>query len=443
MNSELIDNKYRVLRTLGEGAYGKVLLVEHRQIGARFALKLLKRNLSDDEQFIERFKREAEILLRFSHPCSVQFRDFGRTADGTYYLATDYCSGVLLEAMLEAGGRFEVLQALDIICAVLSTLEAAHKLGIVHRDIKSANVMIEGLNSADLAARMNIAKFSIKVLDFGIAKLTEDLRVESTSTLKGVSIGTPAYMSPEQAAGEFDLDHRADIYSCGILLYELLCGDVPFMGKSVVQTLLKHLTQPPPGFDPALKIPGYIEAIVMRALEKEKDDRYGSAQEFLEACEGAREQLRIDAVPAAKAAFPVLKQKRPIVSSPEQSSRPKILCLDDNEMILGITKHLFEKEDFQVFTAANFSAIHDYIFNEKVDLMLCDVNMPGLPGNKICQLIKSALPDLKIVLFSNIQERDLERLSKECGANDWISKNTKPDEWVKRIKELLQSAPDA
>ena len=119
----------------------------------------------------------------------------------------------------------------------------------------------------------------------------------------------------------------------------------------------------------------------------------------------------------------------------KQSDR-RVLCLDDNEMILQIMKHLLESEGFHVFIANNFATIHDYVFEEHVPLMICDVNMPGLPGNKICQMLKQAKPEMRIILFSNIPERDLERLAKESHADDWLSKNSKPNMWIEKIKSM-------
>lgn len=130
--------------------------------------------------------------------------------------------------------------------------------------------------------------------------------------------------------------------------------------------------------------------------------------------------------PETQPGAPVKEQKR-------------ILCLDDNEMILQIVRHIFEKEGYKVYTAASFSAIHDYIFMEHVPIMLCDVNLPGLPGPKICKMLKQATRKLKVILFSNIDERDLEKLSIRCRADGWLSKNTSPDEWIAKIKEIESS----
>lgn len=428
MSNDVIAGKYQVLKKLGEGSFGDVFLVQHTDLSTKYAIKILKKTLSTNENFVARFKREAEILLRFHHAGSVQLRDFGKTEEGLYYMATDFCEGQSLEDILIQRGRLDVPEALNLIIEILEIVGAAHAFGIIHRDIKPGNIMINSTPSG---------KKEIQILDFGIASLREEALAQNKSNDILASYGTPVYMSPEQCAGEFDIDNRVDIYACGILLYELLSGWVPFDSQAVLQILLKHLTQPPPSFPKQFGIPLSVEEVVFKALEKEKTARYDYAADFANAC---RSQLSMLAPQTAKT---ISAPVAPINSAPQVSSvqekniDKRILCLDDNEMILQIMKHLLESEGFHVFIANNFATIHDYVFIEHVPLLICDVNMPGLPGNKICQMLKQAKPELKIVLFSNIPERDLERLAKESHADDWLSKNTKPNAWIEKIKTMV------
>ena len=433
---EVIAGKYRILEVLGRGGYGSVYLVEHKDLAVRYAVKVLSRALSEDSRFIDRFKREAEILLRFSHPGSVQLRDFGRTEDGLYYMAMDYCSGVPLNAVLSEHGAFNITDSLDIMEQVLAVLKAVHSHGIYHRDIKPENVMI----LLDETGRKQI-----RILDFGIAKLKEEA-LTGAKTVEGVSIGTPQYMSPEQAAGELALDHRVDIYSAGILFYELLSGGVPFKGETVIQTLLMHLTRPPVPFARELAVPAYVEQIVFKAMHKDRKQRYQDAQEFLEAVQAARKCYVEDTAPKKEKKVPIKSLARP-ASKKERNARPqeerqarvRILCLDDNEMILNIIKYILEKEGYEVFTATDCSAIHGWLFTHNVPLLISDVNMPGLPGTRICQMLKATLKDLKIILFSNMPERDLEKAAAQCKADGWFSKSVAPHEWVAKVKEVLNS----
>jgi len=245
-------------------------------------------------------------------------------------------------------------------------------------------------------------------------------------------------MSPEQAAGETGLDARSDIYSAGIVLYELLTGDVPFEGETVVQTLLMHLTQLPLPFGSRYGLPPAVESLVFRALEKRREDRYQSAQEFHEACGRVLAELRSPAQQQASGSRETTVVRAETESKNGADSQElRILCLDDNEMILHILQHILEKEGYKVFTALDCSAIHRFLFQEKIDLLVSDVQMPGMPGTKICRLLKKSMKDLKVVLFSNIPERELEKCSKENFADGWVSKHSKPEDWLAEIKKVI------
>jgi len=424
---KLIAKKYEVVHQLGKGGMGDVYLVRHADLGVSYALKLLNRELSEDARFIERFKLEAEVLLRFSHPGTTQLRDFGKTEDGLHYIAMDYCDGVPLKDILERDGPYPVKRALELIIEVLDVLEAAHQQGIVHRDIKPANLVVEEKNG--ITERL-------RVLDFGTALIKKHIGQKEAD--QGI-LGTPCYMSPEQAAGEIDLDHRSDIYSTGVLLYELLSGEVPFEGETVVQTLIMHLTQPPPSFASTYGIPEEVEEVMHRALAKKREERFQSCTEFSKACTEVITSLSRGSTGVTTKKTE--KEKPKVTEAPQQSSAEqrgmKILCLDDNEMILHILEHILLKEGFQVFTAQDCSSIHDYLFQEKIDLLISDINMPGMPGTKICKLLKMEMEGLKVVLFSNIPDRELEKCSKENLADGWISKNTKPDTWLAEINRVV------
>ena len=422
----IIAGKYEVIRTLGEGGYGTVHLVKHVDIGVKYALKVLNRSLSDDVKFIERFKREAEILVRFSHPRAVQLRDFGKTEAGLYYMAMDFSEGVLLSDYLRQRS-FGIEETLGLMEELMEVLAAAHKLNIVHRDIKPDNIMVE--TDSD-------GQSHLKILDFGIAKVYDDGNTEG-KTIEGAALGTPEYMSPEQAAGEKVLDHRVDIYASGILFYELLSGSVPFKSDTVVKTLLMHLTRAPAPFDPTLGVPEYVADLVYKAISKERASRFSDAGKFLTEIRGARARYEQEQNSGQGAISTQEAERKSAAAKVDKGKKTRILCLDDNEMILNILKHILEHEGYEVFTATECSSIHSYLFNQDVQLLISDVQMPGLPGTRVCQMLKASLKDLKIVLFSNIPERDLERLSKESKADDWISKNAKPEEWLDKVRTVL------
>ncbi len=426
---ELIAGKYRVLKDLGQGACGKVYLVEHVELGAKCALKMLQPSLTDDGRLIERFKQEANILLQFNHPSSVQMRDFGRTEDGHYYMTMDFCDGKLVKEIIAEHKPVPVEEALDYTQQVLSALSAAHRAGIVHRDIKPDNLMVvRDTEGAPL----------VKVMDFGISKILGSVKIDSNMTVAGASIGTPNYMSPEQAAGEEDIDGRADIYACGILLYEMLSGSCPFQHDSMVKTLLLQITKPPSEFPASLGIPEQVKKIVFRALKKDRLERYQTADEFRNACLAALEQLKRDCSEESSAmAAPACSSSQKASAEEEDLGKLRIMCLDDDPFILNIMKRLLEQEGYRVFAAKDPAELDRYVFGEGAQMLVSDVQMPGMPGTTVCKLLKLTMPELKIILFSNIDERELENSAREAGADAWMSKNAKPADWIVKIKEVM------
>ena len=433
----VIADKYNVIKELGEGGSGTVYLVSHVDLSVEYALKILKKELVD-QRFVDRFKREAEVLFKFNHPGSVALRDFGKTADGEYYMAMDYCDGKTLKSLLEKNGELPIRRVFSILEQLLETLVGAHSAGIIHRDIKPENIMLQPPIETSKSSKTDL----VKILDFGIAKLKEREN-DPSKTVDGISVGTPQYMSPEQASGESDLDHRVDIYSLGCVVYEMITGKAPFIGDTVIQTLILHLTQPPAKFSDDLGLPEYVETFVFKALEKNRDNRYQSANEFLEALYQVKDLLFKGKTASSEVTTIPVDQPQPstaltsVVNQTPAKAPLKILCLDDSEMILHIFKHILEEKGYTVFTANNSSAVHQYLFQEKVDLLVTDVQMPDLPGTKVCRMLKNSVPDLKVVLFSNLPERELDKMSTESKADGWISKNTKPVEWVEKIEEVL------
>ena len=435
----LIAGKYEVIRELGQGSTGAVYLVRHRDLGFDYALKLLNREFSADERFISRFKREAKILEALAHPGSATLRDFGRTADGLYYMTMDYCEGRSLKDAIEAQERFALPVALDISSQVLDVLAAAHAVGIIHRDIKPDNIIL---------TETPAGRYRARILDFGIAKITQEVEIESSVTARGTAVGTPWYMSPEQAAGEAQLDHRVDLYAVGVLMYEMICGELPFKGQTVLQTLLLHLTQPPPPWPPDLGIPFEVEQVVRKALKKDPSERYQSAEEFqtvvnsflMEAAPPPLPEYQPEPEPVEEEATP--EPEIFLTPSPDgdEGEPTKILCLDDNPMILDILSHILQREGYTVFTATDSSSIHSYLFQERVELLITDVKMPGIEGSEVCSMLKQTMRHLKIVLFSSLPERELETLAKQSRADGWISKNTKPDQWLQRVDEFLHGS---
>jgi serine/threonine-protein kinase len=276
----IIGERYRVLGRIGEGGMGTVFRVEHMHMKKVLALKLLRPEFSSVQDATRRFEREAQSASRLNHPNIIAVTDFGQGANGEMFLVMEFVAGEPLVEVLAREGRLEPVRACRITGQILGALEHAHAEGVIHRDLKPANVMLV----ADSQGRE-----TVKILDFGIAKMTQAQSNDEPLTRGLMIFGTPAYMSPEQAAGQ-EVDLRADLYSCGIMLFEMLVGRKPFQNDDLVKLLSLQITQPPPRFaDVAadLRVPPAIESAVMRVLEKDRDRRFASAAEFRKALEAA------------------------------------------------------------------------------------------------------------------------------------------------------------
>jgi serine/threonine-protein kinase len=279
-----LDGRYRLLEVIGDGGMGRVFRAEQLATGRMVALKLLHSQFAGVPDVVRRFEREAEVTTRLSHPNIIRTIDFGHW-DGRLYLAMELLAGQSLAHLLDAnprenGARLTVKRTIDIMRPVLDALDYAHGLGVVHRDLKPDNIMV-------VPARGLFARESVKLLDFGIARLEDDVQEPGRKlTQVGMVLGTPGYMSPEQAAGE-RADVRSDIYACGVIVYELLAGYRPFEGSGV-EVLAMHLNAGPRSLREAARdaeIPSELDQAVMRALAKQPAERFQSARALREALE--------------------------------------------------------------------------------------------------------------------------------------------------------------
>jgi beta-lactam-binding protein with PASTA domain/predicted Ser/Thr protein kinase len=257
----LFDGRYRVQRKLGAGGMADVYLAEDQELGRRVAIKILNGRHANDDQFIERFRREAKNAAALNHPNIVSIYDRGEAED-TYYIAMEFLDGRTLKELIVGRGAAPINVAIEYARQILSALRFAHRHGIVHRDIKPHNVMVDG-------------EGRVKVTDFGIARAGTSQMTEA-----GSIVGTAQYLSPEQARGG-EVDPRSDLYSLGVVLYELLTGKTPFDGETPVEIAMKHLSnapKPPSKLRP--DVPRELDMVVLRALAKNPDERYQSADEM-------------------------------------------------------------------------------------------------------------------------------------------------------------------
>jgi serine/threonine-protein kinase len=303
----VLSDRYRIIRKLGEGGMGAVYQAEHALIEKRIALKVLFPELTRRPDLVARFLQEAKSASRIGHENVIDISDFGQSPEGLVYIAMEYLDGKDLGAVLKAQGPMPWTRARPILMQIAKALRAAHEHGIIHRDMKPENVF--------LVQREGRPEF-VKVLDFGIAKSVNQDGDTPRLTQAGMIFGTPEYMSPEQAQGQTP-DHRVDVYALGCLMYHLITGDVPFRADNFMGILTKHMLEPvvpPRKRNPGMAIPADVEAVCLRALQKDREKRWQDMDQFYRALGAAGgEPFETSGVytPSPDVRFPVLAQPNP------------------------------------------------------------------------------------------------------------------------------------
>jgi serine/threonine-protein kinase len=279
----IIDQRYKVLSRIGAGGMAEVFVAQDQSLGRKVALKLLYPRFASDAEFVERFRREASSAASLQHPNVVGIYDRGRW-DGTYYIAMEYMPGRTLKQVIQQDSPIDPARAIDLTVQVLKAARFAHRRGIVHRDLKPHNVIVDDEDRA-------------KVTDFGIARAGA-----SDMTETGSIMGTAQYLSPEQAQGHA-VSPQSDLYSVGVILFELLTGHVPFDAESAVTIALKHVSEPAPApsaYDPA--VPPQLDEIVLWAMEKDPARRPADADAFIHALEEAKASILGQEAPGQRTA---------------------------------------------------------------------------------------------------------------------------------------------
>jgi len=289
----VIDDRFEVIEKLGEGGMGAIYKARQLSVDRVVALKILLHDQRGDRISVERFRHEAYLASRLKHPNAIVIHDFGQTGDGLLYIAMEFLSGETLKQRLRRVGPLSLDTSLRVMSQTLRTIAEAHRMGMVHRDLKPDNVFL---------TEMDGDRDFVKVLDFGIAKLTavQD-GVESNLTVAGKIYGTPNYMSPEQIRGK-PVEPQSDLYSLGVIFYEVLAGRLPFVASTPVDVMMMHLRDlPSPLTSLRPEVPPELERTILRALEKDRRARYQNADEFLEALENYKVASGFYSVPSAMA----------------------------------------------------------------------------------------------------------------------------------------------
>lgn len=266
----VIDGKYELQARLGEGGMSVVYRAQRVHIGDDVAVKILTGKFVTDDAALARFRREARAAAMLRHPNVITIHDFGETDDevAPAFIVMEFVKAAPLSELLRSEDRFSVSRGVRLMRGICAGVGAAHRQGVVHRDLKPENILV-------VAPDDDFEIESVRVVDFGLAKLLADAGAAST----GAVVGTPYYMSPEQCLGE-PLDARSDVYSLGVMFYEMLSGKRPFTDKTVSGVISRHLSEPPPPLSPSLEIPRRISIAIMHALSKDPDDRPQTATEL-------------------------------------------------------------------------------------------------------------------------------------------------------------------
>ncbi|TAK20369.1 MAG: serine/threonine protein kinase [Myxococcaceae bacterium] len=276
---KVVAGKYVIDGFLGAGAMGRVYRATQRPLDKLVAVKVLHANFGADQVTLQRFLREAKAASRFDHPNSVTVFDFGIEPDGTAYIVMEYLRGESLEDLIQREGTLAAPRCVAIMSQVLAALSEAHDAGIVHRDLKPENIMLVSRGGEDFAGE------TVKVADFGIAKMLgdDDPRAAAKITATGIISGSPAYMSPEQAQA-LPVDGRSDLYQCGVILYEMITGEIPFFANNAIGVIMQHISQPAPSArlrNPAC--PEVLDALIAKAMAKDPERRFSNARAMRQA----------------------------------------------------------------------------------------------------------------------------------------------------------------
>src|SRR5205809_610680 len=305
---QALGKSYTVEGEIGRGGMGVVFNARDERLKREVAVKVLPPELAFREEIRLRFLREAETAARLSHPHIVPIHSVGEGPDGLVYFVMAYVDGESVAAKLKRRGSLPAEESRRIMQETADALGAAHALGIIHRDVKPDNILLEG------------SRGRVVVTDFGIAKALSSTTGPATLTATGVAIGTPHYMSPEQAAGDREIDGRSDIYSLGVVAYQMLTGELPFHAPTVPGILMKHITERAPLItDRRPDLPEDLAACVMRCLEKDPEDRWPTADALRRALESRSATMykpRGAVPPAARSRVERLPPARPLPSLP-------------------------------------------------------------------------------------------------------------------------------
>lgn len=405
---------YQILERIGRGGMATVYRAHHSALGRDVAVKVLPDFFAEDAEYQERFQQEALAVARLRHPNILNVFDFGRD-HGVSYLVMELVEGGTLSDRL--GAALDIQEVVAILKPLAAALDHAHAHGVLHRDLKPSNILIHKDGTPLLA-------------DFGLAKMADSLR---KITASGIVMGTPEYMSPEQAAGE-PIGPASDLYSFAVVAYEMLTGRVPFMADTPAAVLLSHLNKSmPPVRELVGELSRHVEDTLRRGLAKAPQDRHATAREFVEAL--------------TPAAWPGMNRAESFDVTGQAAARrrgarrsPRVLVVDDNAVNRDLIEACLAGIDCEVRLAEGGVAALDMIPSWPPDLILLDVQMPGMDGYEVCRRLKadSRFRLVPVVMLTALNDVDDRVTALDAGADDFMSKPVERVELVARVKSALR-----
>ncbi len=474
--------RYRWIETIGRGGMGIVFRAHDLDLDEEVAIKVLSPDWeTDDQQLLTRFKREINLNRKIKHPNVARIHDFGMSGDYPF-ITMEFVPGIDLRTLIQRKGRLAPAPAISVLRQIALGTEAAHRLGIIHRDLKSQNVMVEESGA-------------VAILDFGLARGKQSV----TLTLDSVMVGTPHYMSPEQALGR-PTDARSDVYSIGVMAFEMLTGKVPFDGESPLIIAMKHVSESiPEDLSRFPDVSPELNAIVLRALAKHPDDRFASAADLeaelamlrpfvsearpapaeaaltpeaaafpaplppspvpgpewpqiepdfsplpsaagtpVPAPAGPTFQVSAAATPVAKIPSSAAAKAPP--APPKKKRAPVLLVVADdvrarNELADSLGQYAAET----IGTGSGEKAL-EILLKEDVDLVLMDTNLPGMDGFDVTRVLRSqhATANLPVVLMSPRIDRSRFAFAIQSGATDYLLRHAKPETIAGRLWNILE-----
>ncbi|MDA3862297.1 MAG: serine/threonine-protein kinase [Deltaproteobacteria bacterium] len=323
-----LGDKLTLVKKIGRGGMGSVYKARHEVLERIFAVKILRSEMRKDPVIVERFKREARAASRLEHPNVVYISDFDQLRDGRFYIVMEYIPGTNLCKAIKQDGPMELKRGLRVLLQVSDALDYAHEKGVIHRDLKSDNIILKKGRRGEV----------VKILDFGLAKIISNALDLQKITSDGQIYGTPESMAPEQIASK-NIDHRVDLYALGVLTYEIFTGKHPFTGP-LFKVLMAHKKEKPPALSEFREVPELLEELIFKAMEKNPDDRFSSAREMYEIYETVLKEVKgtgsINPIPFYKI--------RSRITGNSDKTNLQYLENKFNQTVMEISEHLRDRK---------------------------------------------------------------------------------------------------